>query len=291
MKRNKPGKSWLISLISMRSYRLGSVHNDKILPETRWSAFLFVPLLLSGFVVLTFWPDDTDLLFAWSLKSRMTALLLGAVYAGGAYFFSRVYLSRQWHRVGLGYLPATTFALLGGLATLFHWDEFSHSSPAFLVWIVVYAITPWLIPLVWFRNRSLDPRVPDPRDVVLPRTATVVWVALGISNLAIGACLFIFPTSMSAVWPWVISPLGARVIGSLFAMFGVTAVALAIERRWSAQQVVMETMAITFALLLLGEARSWSSFQLGNALTWVFTAWVLILMVAVCVLYLWVEIR
>jgi hypothetical protein len=291
MKRNKSGKSWLISLISMRSYRLGSVHNDKVVPETHWTAFFIVPLLLTGFVVLTLWPDDTELLFAWAVKSRMTALLLGSVYAGGAYFFSRVFLARQWHRVGLGFLPAASFALLGGLATLIHWDGFSHSSLAFIVWVAVYAIVPWLIPLLWFRNRSLDPRVPDPRDVVMPHLATSIWIGLGVSNLAIGACLFFFPSSMSAVWPWVLTALGARIVGSLFVMFGATGFALAIERRWSAQQVVMETMGITFALLLLGEARSWSSFQLGNALTWVFTAWVLLLMVAVCVLYLWVEIR
>jgi hypothetical protein len=291
MKRHKPGKSWLLSLISLRTYRLGSVHNDKALPETRWIAFFIVPFLVTGFVVLTFFPDDSNLLFAWNIKSRMTALLIGAVYAGGAYFFSRVFLSRQWHRVGLGFLPATTFAILGGVATLFHWDEFSHSSLAFIIWVAAYAITPWLIPFVWFRNRSLDPRVPDPRDVVMPRTATVIWTSLGICNLAIGACLFIFPASMASIWPWVLPALGARIVGSLFVMFGATAVALAVERRWSAQQVVMETMAITFALLLLGEARSWSSFQPGNLLAWVFTGWVLLLMVAVCGLYLWVEIR
>jgi hypothetical protein len=291
MKRHKPGKSWLLSLIGLRSYRLGSVHNDKALPETRWIAFFIVPFLLTGFVVLTFWPDDTDLLFAWSTKSRMTALLLGSVYAGGAYYFSRVYLSRQWHRIGLGFLPATAFAALGGVATLFHWDEFSHSSFAFVIWVIAYAITPWLIPFVWFRNRSLDPRVPDPHDVVMPRVTILIWIGLCMCNLAIGACLFFFPASMSAVWPWFLPPLGARIVGSLFVMFGATGAALAIERRWSAQQVVMETMAITFALLLLGEARSWSSFQPGNMLAWVFTAWVLVLMIAVCGLYLWVEIR
>lgn len=280
-----------MSLISLRSYRLGSVHNDKMFSETRWAAFATVPFLLAGFVVLTIWPDDTGLLFAWGVKSRMTALLLAAVYGGGAYFFSRVFLARQWHRVGMGFLPATTFSLLGGLATLTNWDEFSHSSAAFVVWIVAYAITPGLIPLVWFRNRSMDPRVPDVRDVVMPRAASMVWVGMGICNLAIGICLFAFPVSMSAVWPWFLAPLGARVVSSLFVMFGATALALALERRWSSQQVVMETMAVTFALLLVGEARSWSSFQPANPLSWVFTAWVLVLMVTICALYLWVEIR
>ena len=291
MKRQKPGKSWLLSLMSLRSYRLGSVHNDKILPETRWAALFTVPLLLAGFVILTFWPDDTGLLFAWSVKSRMTALLLGSVYAGGAYFFSRVYLSTQWHRIGLGFLPATIFAILGGLATIVYWDDFSHSSVAFIFWIVGYAITPWLIPLVWFRNRSHDPRMPDTRDVVMPRLASAIWLGLGISNLGIGLSLFFFPSWAATFWPWTLGPLASGVVGSLFIMFGITAMALIAERRWSAQQVVMETMVVTFALLLLGEARSWSSFVPADSLAYLFTGWVLVIMVGLCVVYLWVEIR
>jgi len=66
---------------------------------------------------------------------------------------------------------------------------------------------------------------------------------------------------------------------------------MAIDRRWSAAQVILETIAITTALILVGVARSWSSFDLLNPFAWVFTGWVLVLMVAVCVYYLWVEIR
>ena len=290
MKRNKPGKSWLMSLISMRFYRISSTHHDKVLPETRWIAFFMVPFLLTGAIVLTFWPDDTELLFAWPIQSRMTALLLGAVFAGGVYYFSRVFLARHWHTVGIGLLPATVFGILGGLATIFDWEAFSHSSLAFFVWVVTFAMAPWLIPLIWFRNRSQDPRMPSIRDVVLSRGFARTCYFLAAANVAIGSLLYLVPAFMSQGWPWEIAPLAGRILGALFVVLGAALVGMAIDRRWSAVQVILETIAITTALILVGVARSWSSFDLLNPFAWVFTGWVLVLMVAVCVYYLWVEI-
>lgn len=278
-------------LLTLRFARYSSAHHDRVLSETRWTAFFLVPFLLAGFIVLTFWPDDTQLLFAWSTSSRMTALMLGAAYAGGAYFFSRVYLARHWHIVGLGFLPAMVFSFMGGLVTIIHWDTFNHSSPAFLVWVALYAITSWLIPLIWYRNLAQDPRMPPVHDVVLPRSFNLPWIAVAVSNLTIGAALFFAPEFAGGGWPWLLAPLGAQVIGSLFVMMGVTGLGLIFERRWSSAQVVLETLAVTFALVLVGVARSWSDFNLGNPLTWIFTGAILLMLVGMCVLYLWVEIR
>jgi hypothetical protein len=291
MKRNRSSKGWLGGLLTLHFTRYSSTHNDKILPETHWSAFLLVPFLLAGFTVLTFWPDDTQLLFAWSAASRMTALMLGAAYAGGAYFFSRVYLARHWHDVGLGFIPAMVFSFMGGLVTIIYWDEFNHSSIAFLVWVALYAITSWLIPLIWLRNLSQDPRMPSVRDVVLPRSFNFLWIAIAASNLIIGAVLFFAPEFAGAGWPWELTPLGARVIGSLFVMLGFTALALVSDRRWSSAQVILETLTITLILVLVGVARSWTNFNPVNPLTWIFTGTIIMMLVGICVLYLWVEIR
>jgi hypothetical protein len=156
-----------------------------------------VPFLLVGFIVLMIWPDDTNLLFAWSIQSRMTALMLAAVYAGGAYFFSRVYLARQWHTVAMGFLPATLYAVLGGLITIIHWDDFNHSSIAFTVWVAMYGISSGLIPFVWWRNHQMDPRMPFPQDVILPRPFIYLWIFLGVCNLLIGGFLFILPLALA----------------------------------------------------------------------------------------------
>src|SRR6266705_3596308 len=102
---------------------LDMVRNDRILPETRWLAVLIIPFLVAAFTLLYFWPNDTDKLFAWTIKPAMTPMMLAAAYLGGIYFFARVIPAKQWHLVKLGFLPVTAFATLQGIATFLHWDR------------------------------------------------------------------------------------------------------------------------------------------------------------------------
>src|SRR5437879_4609439 len=106
---------------------LGMVRNDRILPETRWLAVLIIPFLVAAFILLYFWPNDTDKLFAWTIKPAMTPMMLAAAYLGGIYFFTRVLLAKQWHLVKVGFFAVTAFASLLGLATVLQWHRFTHS--------------------------------------------------------------------------------------------------------------------------------------------------------------------
>src|SRR5213082_2925746 len=99
----------------------GSTHDDRILPETRWLAVLIIPFLVVAFIILYFWPNDTDKLFAWTIKPTMTPMMLAAAYFGGIYFFTRAILAKQWHLLKLAFLPVTLFASLLEIATIVHW--------------------------------------------------------------------------------------------------------------------------------------------------------------------------
>lgn len=120
--------------------------DDRVLPLTRWLARLIVPVLALGFVLLYVWPDNTGELFAWTIRPRMTPLLTGAGYLGGAYFFLRAAVAEKWPHVAVGFPPVATFASFMTVATLLHWENFNHSHPAFLVWALLYAITPFSTP-------------------------------------------------------------------------------------------------------------------------------------------------
>jgi hypothetical protein len=61
----------------------GLAHDDRILPETRWLAAVIIPFLVAAFIILYFWPYDTDKLFAWTIKPAMTPMMLAAAYLGG----------------------------------------------------------------------------------------------------------------------------------------------------------------------------------------------------------------
>src|SRR3954452_692349 len=101
--------------------------DDRVLPVTRVVAAAIIPFLLLAFAVLYFWPSDTGRLFAWPIKPPLTAMVLASVYLGGAYFFLRAARASSWHTIKAGFPPVATFAGLLGIATLVHWDKFSHS--------------------------------------------------------------------------------------------------------------------------------------------------------------------
>src|SRR5438445_8231645 len=107
------------------------VRNDRVFPVTRWVSAIIVPFLVAAFVILYLFPDHTQEMFAWGIQPRMSAMMLGAAYIAGAYFFVRAATNARWHWVKVGFLPVTTFAALMGIATILHWDRFNHGYISF----------------------------------------------------------------------------------------------------------------------------------------------------------------
>ena len=91
--------------------------DDRVLPETRALGMFIVPFLLVAFSLLYLFPNDTGNWWAWEIRPSMTALLMGAGYIAGAYFFIRVAHASRWHRVHVGFLPITAFTTFLGVAT------------------------------------------------------------------------------------------------------------------------------------------------------------------------------
>jgi hypothetical protein len=145
------------------------VAQDRVLPGTRVLSLVIIPFLLVAFVLLYFWPsaDDTARLFAWRIVPDFTAMVLGSVYLGGAYFFLRAVRATQWHTVGGGFIPVGLFASLMGIATITHWDKFIHTNVAFWLWAALYFTTPFLVFVMWSLNRrQQSARTAD--DVLIP---------------------------------------------------------------------------------------------------------------------------
>ena len=267
------------------------VRDDRVFPETRWVAAIIVPFLVVAFGILYLLPDHTKELFAWTIQPRMSAMILGAAYIGGAYFFVRVATFARWHWVKVGFLPVTTFAALLGIATILHWDRFNHSSISFFAWAGLYFTTPFVVFLLWLRNRSTDP---GPGTSLEPRVPDLVRLVIGIvGGLTLLASIFLFlqPIFMISAWPWQLTPLTARVMGALFALTGVGELAISLDVRWSAVRIALESQMIGIVAIALAIVFSWSNFNQANLLTWVFIASILFLLVASPLLYMWMEMR
>ena len=272
--------------------RVSHARTDRIFPETRWVSAIIVPFLLAAFVILYLFPDHTQQLFAWGIQPRMSAMMLAAAYFGGAYFFVRTATNARWHWVKVGFLPVTTFATLMGIATILHWDRFNHGYLSFFAWVGLYFTTPFIVFLLWLRNRCADPGPTDTSsDLRVPDVVRLLIGIVGSLTLLTSIILFLQPGFMISNWPWQLTPLTARVMGALFALTGVGELTIAFDVRWSAVRIALQSQMIGIALIALAIVLSWSNFHQANPLTWVFIVSILFLFVASPLLYILMERR
>src|SRR5436309_1132989 len=203
---------------NVENVRRTRVRNDRVFPETQWVSVIIVPFLVTAFVILYLFPDQTQELFAWGIQPRMSAMMLGAAYLGGAYFFVRVAANARWHWVKVGFLPVTSFATLMGIATILHWDRFNHSYISFFAWVALYFTTPFIVFLLWLRNRSTDPGPHTSPDRRVPRLVRLVIGIVGGLTLLTSIVLFLQLVFRISAWPWRLTTLTARVMGGLIAL-------------------------------------------------------------------------
>jgi hypothetical protein len=217
-------------------------------------------------------------------------MMLGAAYIGGAYFFVRVAADARWHWVKVGFLPVTTFAALMGIATILHWDRFNHGYISFFAWVGLYFTTPFIVFLLWLRNRAADPG-PLSHDRRVPRLVRLVIGIVGGLTLFTSIVLFLQPGFMISTWPWQLTPLTARVMGALFALTGVGELGIALDVRWSAVRIALQSQMIGIVAMSVAIVFSWNNFHQANPLTWVFIASILFLLIASPLLYILMEMR
>jgi hypothetical protein len=244
------------------------LRTDRILLPTRVVAGAIIPFLVVAFAVLVPYPGDTKRLFAWEIKSTMSAMTLGSVYLGGAYFFFRVVRSSAWHTVAGGFLSVGTFASLMGVTTILHWNLFIHGNVAFWLWVGLYFTTPFIIFAVFARNqREYAPATAG--ELMIPSAAAVTMAAGGGLAVAMSAFLFLFPQRAADVWPWPLTPLTARVLGAILAL-GVAGLGALRERRWSAARILLQVAGVMLLLIAVAAARAHREFDTSRPLTWVF---------------------
>jgi hypothetical protein len=177
------------------------------------------------------------------------------------------------------------------LATVLHWDRFNYAHPAFFLWLALYVTTPFVVFLVWLRNRQTDPGTGDPGEVTIPSVARWVIGILGAVNLSMAVLLFVLPEAMISIWPWQLSPLTSRVGGGWFALGAVTSLGVARDPRWSAARIVLQSQALSLILIMIGAARAWDDFAPTQPMTWIVIGGMFLLLVVIVSLYLSLEAR
>lgn len=251
--------------------------DDVVLPATRALSAFIVPFLIVAFVVLYGYPRETGRLFAWNIKPPMTPMTLGAVYIGGAYFFVQAFRAKQWHTVKAGFVAVGTFATLLGVATIIHWDRFNHDHVSFWAWLLLYASTPVLLPILWVKNQRTDPKVAEEGDVKLPQAVRVAVGVGGALQLAFALFMFFWPTTAARAWPWPLDAATARSLSAFVAFPAVTWVWFLFEDRWSSFRITQQTATLGMVLLGIAAVRAHGDFRTGG---W-FVAYLAALVVAI----------
>ncbi len=245
------------------------IQDDRILLPTRLVLILVVPVLVLAFLILYVFPDQYGHRFAWKIQPHMTSLLIGSGYLGGAYMFVFAIFGRRWHRVAAAFPPVTSFTVAMLLVTFLHWERFDLRHFPFQLWLILYIVTPFLIPYLLGKNRVTDTGKPEPDDVEVPVFVRRAFLWFGIAAMLWAVVMFLFPQFVIELWPWKLSPLTARVLGGWFSLLGVGGLYTSRDRRWSAWRVPLQSITLWASLVLIGALMNPGDFAGGvlNAFT------------------------
>ncbi len=260
-----------------RGDRRSDRRSDRIFRSTRVVAAIIVPVLVLAFIILYFFPSTTGERFAWEIRPSIQSAYMGAGYLGGAWLFFNAVIGRRWHRVAAGFAPVTAFTIVMLLDTIIHWDIFDLSHFPFILWLILYIVTPFLVPFLWWRNRVEDPGTPEPNDVVVPSIARWGLGVLGGFIFIFAVVGFFFPEWLVSVWVWPLTVVTARILSGWFALLGVGGLVIARDSRWSAWKVGLESIAIWQLLVVAAAVVNTADFTNG-LLNWFVVGVVLVLL-------------
>ncbi len=223
----------------------------RTIPELRWVLVPFVALAAAATVVLYFLPSQTEVYFAWTIASPLTATMLGAAYAGALVLFALSLREPIWANARLTFPAPLTLSTALLVATLMHIDKFhlfAAPIPAAVawIWLVVYIVVPPALVLVFLKQQRA-PGGDSPRTQPVPVPLRWLLLVLGLGMLITGAALFVFPGLVEPAWPWGLTPLTARAIASWLLGLSVAAFHGLIEndlRRLRAGLMALSTFGI-----------------------------------------------
>src|SRR5919107_1321866 len=192
---------------------------------TRLLLVIFSGLTFLAFGVLFVLSDATERYFAWTIKPPATAAFLGAAYAAGCALELLALRRGTWPALRIPFLTVLVFTVITLVATVLHLDRFHFGSNlptarfAAYVWLTIYVVVPLAMIVVLVIQQR---RPPGPVDrLALPWGLRVALLVQGGLMFAVGAALFLVPGTAAALWPWMLTPLTARMVAAWLLAFGV----------------------------------------------------------------------
>ena len=171
-------------------------------------------------------PAETATRFAWPIVPTVTAAVLGGFYLSLTPVLVLALFARRWSIVRVIVLPALAFTTAELVATILHWDRFSTGTLPFNVWLASYILPPpiFLAAYLWHQRRFSAPsgsRLP-------PWLRTALLVA-GVFFTVEMVVAFVYPQWLIGSFPWMLTPLTARVLAGWLILLGTLLLSMAFE--------------------------------------------------------------
>jgi hypothetical protein len=183
---------------------------------------------------LFFLSESTHLYFAWTIKPPVTAAFLGGGYLAVTTALVFALRAKDWAQVRVGVLVVATGLVSILAATLLHLDKFHLRNAVWTAafwawsWLFLYIIlVPGLMLALWSQRHQTQ--AATPAQATLPTWLRLSHGLLGVLMLAMGAALFALPGTAEQLWPWRLTALTARMVGSFYLAFGVSLLSAARE--------------------------------------------------------------
>ncbi len=227
-------------------------------------------------------PADTATNFAWPIQPVVMAAVFGAFYLAVGPMFVVAAMAKRWEMVRVLVLPGAVFTTSLLVATIIHWDKFSVGTAPFNLWLASYLLPPpiYVAAYVWHQRRAGPPTHDNPLPTVLRR---LLWVIGGLLT-AEAAFAFASPTYLADEFPWMLTPLTARVLCGFLLAVGTIVLSIARENDRDRVRVVAPTLVLLLPAVGLQLARYWDQVDTSSYRFWTTVAY--LALVCVCGLYL-----
>jgi hypothetical protein len=237
--------------------------------STRVLLVAFVCLTLVATNQLFVLARHTATLFSWTIQPPLSAAFLGASYAAGCVLSVLALRSRSWPGARIALVTVLVFAVLTLAASLLHLDRFHFAAPGFVaraaawIWVGVYAVVPVALLVVVLRQARAGRPAP-PVGSSMPGWLRGLLALQGVVLGVAATGLFLVPAVTARWWPWMLTPLTARMTAAWLAALAVAAL-LCLRERDAARVAIPAVAYVVFgvlqllALLLYGEVVAWGS--------------------------------
>jgi hypothetical protein len=193
-----------------------------VMPRLRVVLQLFAALALIAGALLIFGATRTDAWWSWTIAPPLTAATLGAFYWAAFVLILSAARSKSWARARPAVYPVAVIALLLLVITLIHIDRFDLDSLFGVFWVAAYALVPILLAWGLAEQRGAPGADPEPSHR-LPGLLRRMLIVEGAVMVSAGLLLLIAPGGADDIWPWALSPLTSRAIGSFLLGIGLAA--------------------------------------------------------------------